>query len=545
MGWWKRHPSFSGKMKNISKLSFAFFAGLCALCSCSQAASQEEGFSIKLSLSELTPSSVTVGAAPSDSETEYCLYVTPKADYRASRIPREAEYAKGEHTLAVSSLDAGVDYFAVAVVEMTGYSAILEFNTASAIGNLDPAGHPEDFNVTSIPTKQAKSAKRGVAGNLQTATDPGLLGKGVSWDYDWSHNYPSNADALYAGGLTFFPMVWNAGLNKDNISRLKANYPQSGWILGYNEPNLTDQANMVPSVAAKTWPELRAFSKTVGMKLVSPALNYGTLSGYSDPVVWLDEFIACDGIGSDAFDAIALHCYMPNVNGMRTMIRRFDKYGKPIYMTEFCHANGSITNSESDQISFMSEVLNMLETDSNVGGYSWFMARAGGSWGAISLLNSDTQKPALTPLGKLYVNFSSFDKNCWYTRHEPIPAAHYVAHNLSESTTGWGDVFKVRPCTDVYGDLMILCNTAESWAEYQIEVDKDGTYALAVRYIAELLGGKMVLTIDGGDQQIVDFEQTSSWKCKWIEDITLSKGRHTIRLKLRSGRVDINWLYLD
>ncbi len=532
-------------MKNIFNLALPFIAGLCVLFSCQNSTAQEEGFNIKLSIADLTPSSVTVVATPSDSQTEYCLYVTPKSDYRASRIPKTAEYAKGEHTITSSSVEMGVDYYAVAVVEMTGYSVLLDFNTSSAIGSLDPAGHPADFNVTSVPIKQARSAKRGVAGNIQMPSDAALLGQGVCWDYDWSHNYPSMASELYADGISFYPMVWNAGLNKDNISRLKKNYPQTGWILGYNEPNLTDQANMVPSVAAKSWPELRAFSKEVGMNLASPALNYGTLSGYSDPVVWMDEFIACEGIGTDAFDAIALHCYMPNASGMRAMIRRFDKYGKPVFMTEFCHANGNITNRESDQISFMSDVLNMLETDANVEGYSWFMARGTGNWAAISLLNSDTETPALTPLGKMYVNFSSFDKNCWYTRHEPIPAAHYVAHNMSGIQTGWNEVFKVRPCTDVFGELMILCNVEDAWVEYQVEVDKDGTYALAARYTSELLGGKMVLTVDGADQQIVEFEKTPSWKCRWIEDISLAKGRHTIRLALKSGRVDLNWLYLD
>ena len=529
-------------MKNIFRLSS--LAGLIALFSC-QTAPAGDSFSINVSLSSLGPTSATVLATPSDSDTEYCLYVTPKADYRASRIPRDAEYATGEHSLSVSDLEMGVDYCAVAVVEMTGYCAILDFNTSSAIGSLDPAGHPADFNVSSIPTRQAKSAKRGVAGNFQMASDATLLGEGVSWDYNWSHNYPAFASEMYASGLAFYPMVWNAGLNKDNITRLKNDYPATGWILGYNEPNLTDQANMVPSVAAKTWPELRAFSKSVGMSLASPALNYGTLSGYSDPVVWLDEFIACDGIGSDAFDAIALHCYMPSAAAMRSMIRRFDKYGKPVFMTEFCHANGSITNSESDQISFMSDVLNMLESDTSVDGYSWFMTRGSGSWAAISLLNTDTKAPALTPLGKLYVNFSSFDKNCWYTRHEPIPAAHYVAHNMSGIKTGWNEVFKVRPCTDVFGELMVLCNVEGAWAEYQVEVSQDGTYALAARYTSELLGGKMVITVDGGDQQVVEFEKTPEWKCKWIEDLTLTKGKHTIRLQLRSGRVDLNWLYLD
>lgn len=405
--------------------------------------------------------------------------------------------------------------------------------------------HEEDFNVFRVRTKQARSAKRGVCGNFQISSDARLLAPGVSWDYNWSHNYPADASAIYGAGMEFYPMVWNAGLNKENISRLKKDYPSTGYILGYNEPNLVDQANMEPSVAAKTWPELRAFSKEIGMKLMSPALNYGTLSGYHDPEVWLDEFVACDGIGNDAFDAIALHCYMPNVSGMRTMIRKFDKYGKPVFMTEFCHANGSITNSVTEQISFMSDVLNMLETDSNVDGYSWFMHRATGKWGAISLLNSDVSSPELTELGRVYVNFSSFDKNCWYGRHEVIPAEHYVAHNMCGVQTGWKDVFKVRPCTDSAGELMILCYQQDAWVEYQIEVEKTGTYSLGARYISTLLGGVMAVSVDGGKEQFVTFDKTSEWKCKWIDGLYLEKGKHTIRLTHKDGRVDFNWFYLD
>ena len=533
-------------MGRISRQILAAAAALpLLLSSCRAEPVSDGGFDIALKLESIGASSATVSAIPTDPEVEYCLFVTAQSEYSESRIPRTAEYAKGEHSLSVSSLEMGKDYLAVALVEMTGYRKLLEFNTNAAIGSLDPTGHPENFNVTSIPTKQSKSKKRGVSGNLQSASDASLLGPGVSWDYNWSHNYPGNASDIYAAGMAFYPMVWNSGLNKDNISRLKRDYPSTEYILGYNEPNLTDQANMVPSVAAETWPELRAFSKEVGMKLASPALNYGTLSGYNDPEKWLDEFIACDGIGSDAFDVVALHCYMPNASGMRSMIRKFDKYGKPVFMTEFCHANGNITNDVSEQISFMSEVLNMLETDANVGGYSWFMTRGSGPWNAISLLNNDAVNPALTDLGQLYVNFSTFDKDCAYALHEPIPAEHYCAHNMCGVQTGWGDVFKVRLCNDVFGKLMILCYQPDAWVEYQVEVDKDGTYALAARYRAELLGGTMVLTVDGGDQTVVKFDKTADWKCKWIEGLSLSNGRHTIRLKHREGRVDFNWFYLD
>ena len=173
------------------------------------------------------------------------------------------------------------------------------------------------------------------------------------------------------------------------------------------------------------------------------------------------------------------------------------------------------------------------------------MHRATGKWGAISLLNSDVSSPELTELGRVYVNFSSFDKNCWYGRHEVIPAEHYVAHNMCGVQTGWKDVFKVRPCTDSAGELMILCYQQDAWVEYQIEVEKTGTYSLGARYISTLLGGVMAVSVDGGKEQFVTFDKTSEWKCKWIDGLYLEKGKHTIRLTHKDGRVDFNWFYLD
>lgn len=516
------------------------------LClSCQAQMPPEDGFGISVSVSVVSAEKAYVYTVPTDTEVEYCVFVVKESEYRESRIPTSAQYVKGEYEYEAGGLEKGTVYCAVALDELRGYRKVEKFDTDAVSGSSNPEGHPEDFNLGSVAVKQSRSAKRGIAGNLQTASDANLLAEGVSWDYNWSHEYPGVASDMYAAGMSFYPMVWNSGLNKDNISRLKKDYPQSGWILGYNEPNLTDQANMIPSVAAASWPDLREFANSLGMKLASPALNYGTLSGYSDPEKWLDDFIACDGIGPDAFDAVALHCYMPNVNGMRAMIRKFDKYAKPVYMTEFCHANGNITNDVSEQISFMSDVLNMLESDENVGGYSWFIARAGGSWSAISLLNNDYQNPALTDLGRLYVNFSSFDRNCWYGKGEAIPAEHYSAHNMCGVQTGWKEVFKVRPCTDSAGELMILCYQPDAWVEYQVEVPEDGTYALGARYVAELIGGKMTLTIDGADRRVVEFGKTSKWQCKWIEGLELKKGRHTIRLEHREGRVDFNWFFLD
>ena len=99
---------------------------------------------------------------------------------------------------------------------------------------------------------QGKSAKRGVCTNFRISTMPELLGSGVSWCYNWSHN-PLSEDRwamLKANGMVCLPMVWNAGYSESNIATFLAHDPAANYILPYNEPNLKHQANMTPAHAA-------------------------------------------------------------------------------------------------------------------------------------------------------------------------------------------------------------------------------------------------------------------------------------------------------
>lgn len=504
------------------------------------------GFEIGIEISDIKAQSAVAAVTPSDPAEEYRLFIVKKSEYDPSNIPGNAPSYTGDKSERFTGLELGTDYCVVAVAEMLNYSVKADFTTLGSGGSTDPDGHPDDFIIKEFKMKQARSDKRGVSGSFQMENDAALLGKGVSWSYDWSHNYPSYSAQMDAQDMIFLPMVWNAGINEQQIINYAQDHPDAKYLLGYNEPNLTDQANMTPSQAAAAWPSLKAVAQKAGLKLISPALNYGTLPGYSDPEKWMDDFLACDGVSLDDFDGIALHCYMPNTPGMRAMIRKFDKYGKPIFMTEFCHANGTITNDVPTQISFMSDILNMLETDAAVGGYSWFIARATGSWAAISLLTSDVSHQALTDLGRLYVNFSTFDKTVWYKPGEAIPAEHYVAHNMSDvpASQGWKDVFGVRPATDQYGDLMLTAYQTGAWVEYQIEVDKSQTYSLATRYLSSIMEGTFDLSVDGQVVKTIVYPKDEVWKTLWT-DLDLKAGKHTLRLTHKSGRTDINWFYLD
>jgi len=53
--------------------------------------------------------------------------------------------------------------------------------------------------------------------------------------------------------------------------------------------------------------EARKLADELGLELVAPALNYSPNPPYTDPLRWMDEFVAL--VGTDAFDYVAVHNY--------------------------------------------------------------------------------------------------------------------------------------------------------------------------------------------------------------------------------------------
>lgn len=80
-------------------------------------------------------------------------------------------------------------------------------------------------------------------------------------------------------------MLWNGTFNAGNfVTFLKAN-PGIKYMLVLNEPNLVGQSNMTPQQAAKLWPQFEAIATQTGVKIVGPAMTWGTMTGYEDPVM--------------------------------------------------------------------------------------------------------------------------------------------------------------------------------------------------------------------------------------------------------------------
>ena len=391
----------------------------------------------------------------------------------------------------------------------------------------------DEMNVVDV---MPKSAKRGVAFSFTQVTDLPLMSPYISWDYNWG-NTPSNDAAMWfdANEMDFCPMCWNGNYSTDKIRAFVAAHPNTKYLLAFNEPNLTDQANMTPSKAAELWPPVVALAKELNLKLVSPAMNYGTLAGYSDPIKWLDEFFAQPNVDINDIYAISIHCYMSSASAVQGYVEKFEKYNKPIWMTEFC-AWDPVPGSVTTQMDYMCAVLNYLEANPKVERYAWFIPRSGNKVDSppyMQLLTHDY--PAdLTDLGKMYCWFSPMDKSVWLRANRPILASEYVAVA--------NNAMPLRPSTDtevlqqVGGKGLMITNfAAGQQLTYQVCVPENST-EFTLRYCGYSNSICEVL-VDGVSQNYIDMPRNGS-NTEWIvakAPLSISEGKHTVTLKLFSG----------
>ena len=383
-----------------------------------------------------------------------------------------------------------------------------------------------------IADQMPKSPKRGVAFNFSVADDLPLLSDAISWDYNWGNDQNSLAATwMDDEGIEYCPMCWSGNYNADRIRAYVAAHPSTKYMLAFNEPNLKDQANMTPAKAAELWLPVVALAKELNLKLVSPAMNYGTLSGYNDPIKWLDEFFAQPQVSLDDIDAISIHCYMASPKAVKNYIAMFEKYNKPIWLTEFCAWEDYAIHSEADQISYMCSMLNHLEQNPNVERYAWFIPRYKSGFPYMPLLTYSAPYE-LTDAGKVYCGFSTFDKSVWLKANQRVNASQYIAAS--------DDEVQVRPSTD--GDGLMLSTLSQSqYVDYQVYLPAKAT-SIDIRYAA-YGDADIALWIDGEPVVITTLAATGSMT-QWNKaelPLTVTSGSHTLTIEIQSGIANIYW----
>jgi hypothetical protein len=272
-----------------------------------------------------------------------------------------------------------------------------------------PAAPPSNPPPTTPPVTPApKSAKRGIAYDLADPLDFAALSPGVSWWYNWAAQPNKGVPADYVAqyGMDYYPMLWNGNFDATAVEAFLAAHAEIKYLLVLNEPNLTSQSNLTPQQAATLWPSIEAIAAHSGVKIVGPQITWGTMPNYSDPVVWLDAFIAAyqaaNGGRSPQIDYLAFHWYD---YGLDKQLDRLDKYGKQIWVTEMANWHSQNDGAQIDtlakQEAQMQIMVGFCETRSDVFRYAWFTGRWSNDVHFTSLLSTPGQ---LTDLGKLYLS---------------------------------------------------------------------------------------------------------------------------------------------
>ena len=253
-----------------------------------------------------------------------------------------------------------------------------------------------------------KSPKRGLAYNVTNPVDLDSLKSGVSWWYNWYFKTDVPNDYYSDYQMEFIQMLWGGNQASDftEVKNFILDHPEIKYLLVLNEPNLTDQANQSPSHAAAEWikyekviTDLAAQGRDI--KLVGPAMTWGTMTNYWDPVVWLDAFYLAyrsTTSGRDPLiDYLAFHWYD---YGLESQLNRLAKYGKKIWVTEMANWNAQI-NTYEKQAEQMREMVSICENRDDVFRYAWFIGR-GFEDRHSNLFNPDPGQ--LNDLGKLYLS---------------------------------------------------------------------------------------------------------------------------------------------
>lgn len=392
---------------------------------------------------------------------------------------------------------------------------------------------------------QSRSFKRGISYNIPSAGDIKELSKSLTWYYNWAVTPPSDQeilDAIDTYKLDFIPMIWGLDFDKEKLRTFYKNNPQVKYILGFNEPNFTDQAHIGPIEAASKWYMIEELADEFNLKIVGPAMNYAPSNGatvengitYTDPFQYLDAFFAA--CPECRVDYVAAHCYMNYASSVKWYLDQYKKYGKPIWLTEFCAWENGVTLQLQKE--FMVETVNYLETDPDIYRYAWFIGRTSksGEYPYMQLLGK--REGELTELGELYVGMSSFDQSYYSSINDTIPAAYYI---------GVSDGLHLDKSTDVNNELMLTDFYTSRWVSYNVDVHNGGEYEIFCR-VASQFGGELVFSdSEGNVLKTVTVDPTgglNSWQTVSAK-IELKAGQQQIRIDSTKGRVNFSWWMLS
>jgi len=239
---------------------------------------------------------------------------------------------------------------------------------------------------------------------------------GAQWNYNWGPNMPS----IPLGDIVFQPMQWGNFNWTYNTGSGPIWQRTSEWrkrgdgmiLMGFNEPDRTDQSNIPVATAVSLWPEMMALNHP----MLGPAP--------ADDGTWLTAFTTAATSLGYRWEYTGAHAY-PGPSGgssdglINDMQRKFNTFGLPVWLTEFSFVDWGKNQSwsEEDNYQALAEFLWRAEGLSALRKYALFIftendeyPQPANPWQSFSPAprsNSYDRSGNITAFGRLYAAWDS------------------------------------------------------------------------------------------------------------------------------------------
>lgn len=229
----------------------------------------------------------------------------------------------------------------------------------------------------------------------------------IAWFFNWECWIPDSVPA----GMEWIPCVRTASNAREQLDGYLTDIIRNRGIkttalLGFNEPEIPEQANMSVEEAVQLWRDVVVpVKRKFALRLGSPGMSSDV--GRSKP--WLNAFLS-QLHGAHEIDFLVLHWYGPHFGDMRNFLEDMHRtYGLPVWVNEFaCSSMGNGEASAQQVETFMREAIPWLESCPWIERYAYFGNKDVGSWvGRGSNFTEPGGSPEsdgkkLTGVGRLY-----------------------------------------------------------------------------------------------------------------------------------------------
>lgn len=283
------------------------------------------------------------------------------------------------------------------------FSLLLASCEKNVIGDFggEAATPVESDQGSDLISEEARATKKGAS----------FTSTGKDWSYKtsdlkahWLYSWGRKLQEKIPENVEFVPMFWGKGsVTDERIAEVKQLIDEGKvkYVLGFNEPDGSKQANMTVDQALELWPKL----ETLGVPLGSPA-TVDPLNG------WMTEFMTrADELGLRV-DFVSVHNYGgPNALSLINKLKNtYNAYNRPIWITEFAVGDWQATSPANNRYSaqevqdFMKEILPALDQIDYIHRYCWFPSNLESAALTSSALFDEESN--LTQLGSIYANHS-------------------------------------------------------------------------------------------------------------------------------------------